>query len=79
MHLLVAVHIPRKAHPESYTPGWIEALEKRNVTARQVNLQAPDALEQVRECNGVMWHWFHSPDDKQAALKILPAIELFRA
>ncbi len=76
MHLLVAVHIPRKAHPESYTPGWIEALEKRNVTARQVNLQAPDALEQVRECNGVMWHWFHSPDDKQAALKILPAIEL---
>ena len=71
----IAVHVSRKEQPGSYAPGWISALEKRNVPVTRVDLQTADALDRVLGCDGVMWHWFHSPEDKQSALKILPAIE----
>jgi hypothetical protein len=74
MALIIAIHLSLQEHPDSYAPRWITALENLGVTVRIVNLRTTNAIEQVRGCDGVMWHWYHSPDDKQAAPKILNAI-----
>jgi glutathione synthase/RimK-type ligase-like ATP-grasp enzyme len=75
MTLHIAVHISSQEYPDSYAPGWIDALEKYGVTIHKVDLCTTNAIEEVKACDGVMWHWFHTPEDKQTALKILPAIE----
>lgn len=60
---------------KSYTPRWVEFLAKRDVEVRILNLLAPDALEQARQCDGIMWLWTHHPSEKQSARIILSTIE----
>lgn len=50
-------------------------LKRKNVEVKRLNLLAPNALEQVKECDGVIWRWEHNPDHKQSAQKVLFAIE----
>lgn len=71
----IAVHKDPNYH-NSYSKKWIEIINNIDgYAARPVNLKAIDALEQVKGCVGVMWHYRHTPQDKQIAAKILPAIE----
>ncbi len=72
----IAVHIDSNLHKDSYAPRWIDLLKKRNVDVLEADFKSPGIIQKVRGCDGVMWHWFHTPDDKQSAPKILQAIEL---
>lgn len=76
MNIKIAVHSEKNQHEDNYTARWIAELEKREVRVKKVNLRRNDAISQVRDCDGVMWHWFHTPNDKQMAPKILSSIEL---
>lgn len=71
----IVVHFDTNDHEDSFAPRWISTLKKLNVSVKIVNLRSPYAMKQVEDCDGVMWHWFHTPNDKQAAPKILHAIE----
>jgi glutathione synthase/RimK-type ligase-like ATP-grasp enzyme len=76
MNIKIAVHSEQNQHKDNYAARWVAELEKRDILAKKVNLRRTDAILQVRDCDGVMWHWFHMPDDKQLAPKILSSIEL---
>lgn len=71
----IAVHTDAQPREKSFASRWITTLESLGIRVLRVNLLKQDSMEQIRGADGVMWHWFHSPDDKQAALKIIPAIE----
>ncbi len=58
-----------------YSGKWRETLRAAGAETRDLNLLAPDALEQARACDGVMWRWAHTPQDKQSARRILHVIE----
>ena len=70
----VAIH-PDRLGEESYSDKWAELLKEREVQVCWVDLMEPNALEQVRSCDGVMWRWAHNPQDKQSAQRILYTIE----
>ena len=55
---------------------WVESLAKHGALVKSLDLLAADPLEQVRGCDGVMWHWEHYPYDRRfAARPILLVIE----
>lgn len=54
---------------------WADALTARGAQVRWLDLYRSDPLEQVRGCDGVMWHFFHAPGDKQVAFPLLHVIE----
>lgn len=60
---------------ESYSKVYAEVLQKRGVTVRWVDLCANDALEQVRDCDGVMWRYGHIYEHKIVAPRVLYCIE----
>lgn len=70
--LKVAVHIN---NDKLFDDKWIYYLSQYGVEAVKVNLFDSDIINKVRFYDGVMWHYHHSPVDKQAAAKILAAIE----
>lgn len=75
MNKKIAVHIDPK-YPNSFSVKWIEYINStEGYEAKAVNLKAIDAIQQVKDCAGVMWHFRHTPEDKQIAPKILTAIE----
>jgi len=59
----------------SHSDKWAEFLAECGATVRILNLLAPDALEQARQCDGVMWRWAHTAQDKQSSQRILYIIE----
>jgi len=72
--VLIAIH--RDAdHPDGYAEGWADSLLARGVDVRRVNLTGQDALRQIQDCDGVMWHWGRTPSDKKI-YRILTVIEL---
>ncbi|RJP57175.1 MAG: hypothetical protein C4541_10795 [Candidatus Auribacter fodinae] len=71
----IAVHYPDAIPVFSWAPNWVKALEEKGITVIKTDLRTPDCIDKIRDCDGIMWHVFHSPDDKHAALRILPAIE----
>ena len=72
----VAIHRDPSS-PIKYSEKWASALERASVEVRWVNLRLPDAIEQVRDCEGVMWHWEYLPLERQVAPSILHAIEAY--
>lgn len=74
----IAVHHPDEMHKDNYAPRWAATLRARGVEPVLCDLKAPDVLTRVDDCDGVMWHWYHMPPEKQLAPKILDAIELGR-
>lgn len=72
----IAVHFTKDLHPDSYSHKWIEALQERGISVKKVNCHATDALLQIKGCDGLMWHWFHTAEDKQIAPKLTSAVEL---
>jgi len=71
---VIGIH-PDHSGFESYSEKWIGFLEERGVRVRILNLFTPDALEQARGCDGVMWRILHRPQDKQPARRILYVLE----
>lgn len=71
----IAVHWTRKLDKYSYSHRWIEYLSSHGIQVKKLDLKKPEVINEVRDCDGVMWHWYHIPDDKQSAPKILDAIE----
>ena len=65
-------------HPDrdrAFSDKWREFLLARGAEVVVLDLFAPDALEQARSCDGIMWRWFHYQEDKQSARTILQTIE----
>ncbi|MFH0983533.1 MAG: hypothetical protein V2A79_18620 [Planctomycetota bacterium] len=61
---------------EGFPAKWAEFLESRGAQVRWLDLLGTDPLEQVRGCDGVMWHWAHYPhEERLAARPILQVIE----
>jgi hypothetical protein len=50
-------------------------LNSRGIESLVLDFKQSNTIEQIKGCDGALWHWFHIPDDKQAAPKILDAIE----
>lgn len=76
-HLVkVAIHRDPDT-PAAYPERWAFYLDRASVEVRWVNLRSPDAIDQVRECHGVMWHWEYMPHERQVAPTILHAIEAY--
>jgi glutathione synthase/RimK-type ligase-like ATP-grasp enzyme len=71
----IAIHYHEDAHKDSFSRKWIEEYQKRDIDVLAIDFRCSDIIEKIRHCDGAMWHWFHMPDDKQAAPKILEAIE----
>ncbi len=72
----IAIH-PDKTGSESYSQKWAEFLSKRKIEVKWVDLTSHDALEQLRQCDGLMWRTLHTPDDKQIAKRVLFIIERY--
>jgi hypothetical protein len=71
----IAVHFDPHGPQDSYSRRWIDELEKRSVEVLILDFRDPDIMSEIRGCRGAMWHWYHNPGDKQAAPRILDAIE----
>jgi glutathione synthase/RimK-type ligase-like ATP-grasp enzyme len=63
--------------PAEYIEKWASTLDQASIEVRWVNLRFPDAIEQVRDCDGVMWHWEYLPHERQVAPSILQVIEAY--
>jgi len=74
--MLIAIH-PDKSGSRSYSEKWSEFLRKRNIKVKYINLNKNDAIEQVKDCDGVMWRWIHINQDKIKAYLILHTIEYY--
>ena len=72
--MIIGIH-PDDNAMDNYSCKWEQFLRARGVGTRTLDLLAPDALDQARGCDGVMWRWLHLPQDKQSAQRILFVIE----
>ena len=54
--MLIAIHRDVES-PDGVAERWAKGLTTRGVDIRWIDLTAPEALHQVRNCDGVMWHW----------------------
>ena len=66
---------PDRLGKESFSDKWIDFFNKRDIKTKILDLTQSDALEQAKQCDGIMWRWTHNPQDKQCAQKILFSIE----
>jgi len=44
----------------SFSDRWIQYCEENNVEYKIVNCYDSDIIEQIRDCDGLMWHWSHT-------------------
>lgn len=71
----IAIHTDPE-YGNSYSRRWMEYINHTDhYRAKSVDLKAANMIEQIENCVGVMWHYRHTPQDKQIAAKVLPAIE----
>lgn len=73
--LKIAVHYEENMREDNFAFKWVEFLEKKGVSVLKINLKQSGIIPKIKGCDGVMWHWSHTVDDKQCAPKILQAIE----
>jgi len=71
----IAVHCPDNVSEFSFAPRWVSSFESKGIGVIKADLTSGDCIDKVRDVDGVMWHWFHIPDDKQVAPRILNVIE----
>jgi glutathione synthase/RimK-type ligase-like ATP-grasp enzyme len=50
----------------SFSDRWIPYCEKNNIPFKTVNCYDSDIISQIKDCNGLMWHW--DLNDYKAAL-----------
>lgn len=51
----IAIH----NRPGSFSDRWIAYCEENNISHKIVNCYDSDILEQLINCDGLMWHWHH--------------------
>ena len=60
----------------SFSDRWTEYCKEHGIHYRDVCAFDPDIMDQIRDCDGFMWHWAHYPHEQRlAALPILRVIE----
>ena len=72
MTLTLAIHNSNSG----FHPRWVAYCEQQGIAYKRVDCHASDIIEQLRDCDGLMWH--HSqmnPKDLLAAKGILSALE----
>ena len=52
--------------PESFSDRWISYSQEKKIAFKLVNCYDSDIVEQLGDCNGLMWHW--NQNDYKAAL-----------
>lgn len=52
--------------PGSFSDRWIEYCKKNKVNYKEVNCYENDIINQLKDCDGLMWHW--KQEDYKAAL-----------
>lgn len=57
---MIAIH-KRKG---SFSEKWIEFCENNNINYKIVNCYDSDIIEQISDCDGLMWHWSHATEYK---------------
>ena len=68
----IAIH-PRKG---SYSTRWIEYCEEQGIAYKIVNCYKHDIMEQLSDCDALMWHYYHEcARDIQVARQLLFALE----
>ena len=68
---------PDKFKTESYSEKWAYYLDRKGIDVKWIDLYLPNALEQLKDCDALMWRSTHSPDHKQIAKKVMYAIEAY--
>lgn len=59
-----------------FHPRWIVYCEDQQISFKRVNCHASDIIEQLRGCDGLLWHHSHmNPSDLLVAKAILSALE----
>ena len=51
----IAIH----KRPASFSARWILYCQENNVPFKIVNCYDSDIIEQLKDCDGLMWHWAH--------------------
>src|SRR5690606_22052442 len=52
--------IGRHHRAGSFSENWIKCCENNGVSYKLVNCYENDIIDQLRECDGLMWHWHQS-------------------
>ncbi len=58
----IAIH----SRKDSFSDRWIDYCRKNNVNYRVVDCYKSDIIDQMSDCDGLMWHWMQ--DDPKAKL-----------
>jgi len=62
---------------EDYTTGWIDYCEKNKISYKLVNCYGSDIIEQIKDCDALMWHFNHeSPKDILFAKQLIYSLEM---
>jgi len=56
--LKIAIH--HQKGDDSYSDKWIEYCQKNHIEYKLVDCYDSDIVHQLKECDGLMWHWQHS-------------------
>ena len=72
----IGIHYVEGMPEYSWSYDWEKILKQKNVEVKRINFYDTDVMKQVKDCDGIMWHWFHYPNDKLVAAKILSNIQL---
>jgi glutathione synthase/RimK-type ligase-like ATP-grasp enzyme len=61
---------------KGFSVRWIEYCENNNIAYKTVNCYQSDIIEQLKDCDVLMWHYYHNNfKDKITAQKILFSLE----
>ena len=60
------VYIAIHHRENSFSERWIEYCDHHKITYKLVNCYDSNILDQLRDCDGMMWHWHH--DDPKSIL-----------
>lgn len=71
--MIIAIH-HRKG---SFSDRWIEYCKKHEICHRIVNCYDSDIIDQLKDCDGLMWHWSHMDYRAQGyARQLIYSLEL---
>ncbi len=55
----ITIAIEHTKGDDSYSDKWIEYCKNHNINYKIVNCYDSDIIMQLKECDGLMWHWQH--------------------
>ena len=61
----------------SFSERWILFCQKNNINYKIVNCYTNDIIQQLQDCDALMWHWSHTDyRDLNFARQLIYSIEL---